>query len=236
MCAHVPFTATLFECRGSGTSLARRGAGWSAPVASTYERLRRGRADQRAGRDRLCQSGSRARRRGRERGRRPSWRTGRGMRVSRSSWSRRRPGRPSVVATARGSGGGRSLLLCGHLDTVGTGAMEAPFEPRIEGDRLHGRGAYDMKAGVAAALVACRDAAALELAGRRGGGRGGGRGAREPRRAGGAGDGRGRRRDRDRADRDGGRDRPQGLRLARGRGDAGGRRTARARISAWTRS
>ncbi len=31
------------------------------------------------------------------------------------------PGRPSVVATASGSGGGRSLLLCGHLDTVGAG-------------------------------------------------------------------------------------------------------------------
>jgi acetylornithine deacetylase len=75
------------------------------------------------------------------------------------------PGRPSVVARARGSGGGRSLLLCGHLDTVGTGAMAAPFEPRIEGDRLHGRGSYDMKAGVAAALIACREAAALGLAG-----------------------------------------------------------------------
>ena len=75
------------------------------------------------------------------------------------------PGRPSVVASAPGSGGGRSLLLCGHLDTVGAGAMEAPFEARIEGDRLYGRGAYDMKAGVAAALVACRDAAQLDLAG-----------------------------------------------------------------------
>jgi acetylornithine deacetylase len=75
------------------------------------------------------------------------------------------PGRPSVVACARGNGGGRSLLLCGHLDTVGPGAMEAPFEVRIDGDRMHGRGAYDMKAGVAAALVACRDAGQLELAG-----------------------------------------------------------------------
>jgi acetylornithine deacetylase len=75
------------------------------------------------------------------------------------------PGRPSVLVRAPGSGGGRSLLLCGHLDTVGPGAMEDPFAPRIEGDRLHGRGSYDMKAGVAAAFVACREAAAADLAG-----------------------------------------------------------------------
>src|SRR3954447_5235628 len=75
------------------------------------------------------------------------------------------PGRPSVVVRARGRGGGRTLLVCGHLDTVGVEGMAAPFTPRVEGDRLHGRGAYDMKAGVAAALVACREAAALGLAG-----------------------------------------------------------------------
>ena len=75
------------------------------------------------------------------------------------------PGRPSVVVRAPGSGGGRTLLLCGHVDTVGVEGMDAPHDPRIEGDRLYGRGAYDMKAGVAAALVACREAAALGLRG-----------------------------------------------------------------------
>jgi acetylornithine deacetylase len=69
--------------------------------------------------------------------------------------------RPSVVATRRGSGGGRSLLLNGHLDTVGVAGMETPFEPRIEGDRLYGRGAYDMKGALAAILLAASDLAAL---------------------------------------------------------------------------
>jgi acetylornithine deacetylase/succinyl-diaminopimelate desuccinylase-like protein len=75
------------------------------------------------------------------------------------------PGRPSVLVRARGSGGGRTLLLCGHTDTVNVEGMTEPHTPRIEGDRLHGRGAYDMKAGVAAALMAARDAARLGLAG-----------------------------------------------------------------------
>ena len=75
------------------------------------------------------------------------------------------PGRPSVLVRAPGSGGGRTLLLCGHLDTVSVEGMTDPHTPRMDGDRLHGRGAYDMKAGVAAALVAARDAAGLGLAG-----------------------------------------------------------------------
>jgi acetylornithine deacetylase len=73
-------------------------------------------------------------------------------------------GRPSVVVRARGTGGGRTLMLCGHVDTVTTEGMADPG-PRIDGDRFFGRGAYDMKAGVAAALVACREAAALGLRG-----------------------------------------------------------------------
>jgi acetylornithine deacetylase len=64
------------------------------------------------------------------------------------------PGRPNVVVTSRGTGGGRSLMLNGHLDTVSAGGMERPFEARIDGDRLYGRGSYDMKGAIAAALVA----------------------------------------------------------------------------------
>jgi acetylornithine deacetylase len=75
------------------------------------------------------------------------------------------PGRPSVLVRARGTGGGRTLLLCGHTDTVNTEGMTGPHAPRIDGDRLYGRGAYDMKAGVAAALVAAREASRLALAG-----------------------------------------------------------------------
>jgi acetylornithine deacetylase len=75
------------------------------------------------------------------------------------------PGRANVIGVARGSGGGRTLLLNGHTDTVGHDGYERPLEPRVKGDRLYGRGGFDMKGGVAAALWACAEAAKLELAG-----------------------------------------------------------------------
>jgi len=75
------------------------------------------------------------------------------------------PGRPSVLGIARGTGGGRTLMLNAHLDTVGTEAMESPFDARIDNGRLYGRGSYDMKGALAAAMLAVADAAALGLAG-----------------------------------------------------------------------
>jgi acetylornithine deacetylase len=75
------------------------------------------------------------------------------------------PGRPNAVAVAPGTGGGPSLLLVAHTDTVGVAGMERPFEPRVEDGRLYGRGAYDMKAGLAAIMLAGREAARRRLRG-----------------------------------------------------------------------
>lgn len=75
------------------------------------------------------------------------------------------PGRPSLLATHRGAGGGRSLVLNGHLDTVGVTGMAAPFAGQVVGDRLLGRGACDMKAAVAAMVAAAEAAAAAGTAG-----------------------------------------------------------------------
>lgn len=90
------------------------------------------------------------------------WATRAGLDVERLEAT---PGRPSVLVRGGRRGEGRTLLLCGHLDTVGVGGMTAPHTPRIDGDRLYGRGAYDMKGGLAAALVACRDASRAGIAG-----------------------------------------------------------------------
>jgi acetylornithine deacetylase len=63
-------------------------------------------------------------------------------------------GRPNVIARV-GSGAGRTLILNGHIDTVGVeGMVHAPWEPALRDGRLYGRGSTDMKAGVAAMCAA----------------------------------------------------------------------------------
>jgi acetylornithine deacetylase len=75
------------------------------------------------------------------------------------------PGRPSVVGIARGRGGGRSLMLNGHLDTVGVEGMSEPHAARVRDGLLYGRGGYDMKGGVAACILAAAAASRAGLAG-----------------------------------------------------------------------
>jgi acetylornithine deacetylase len=75
------------------------------------------------------------------------------------------PGRPSVVGVARGTGGGPSLMLNAHMDTVTVEGMDRPHEPVVRDGRLYGRGAYDMKGGLAAIMVAGAAAATAGLSG-----------------------------------------------------------------------
>jgi acetylornithine deacetylase len=74
-------------------------------------------------------------------------------------------GRPNVIAVARGPGGGRSLILNAHMDTVGVAGMPDPFTPRFDGGRLYGRGSYDMKGSMAACMVATAEARRRRLGG-----------------------------------------------------------------------
>jgi acetylornithine deacetylase len=74
------------------------------------------------------------------------------------------PGRPNVVGLLEGRAPGRSLMLCGHTDTVGVEGMEAPFTPVVREGCLYGRGAQDMKAGLAAMIDAAATIASAGLA------------------------------------------------------------------------
>ncbi|MDO8683478.1 MAG: M20/M25/M40 family metallo-hydrolase [Armatimonadota bacterium] len=65
--------------------------------------------------------------------------------------------RPVVVAKLPGAGGGKSLIFSGHIDTVPLGNVEwkhDPYSAEIEDGKLYGRGAFDMKGGVAAMMMA----------------------------------------------------------------------------------
>ena len=65
------------------------------------------------------------------------------------------PGRPSVVGVRKGAGGGKSLMLNGHYDTVSlSGYGGDPLDAEILDGKLYGRGSFDMKSGVAAMMVA----------------------------------------------------------------------------------
>ncbi len=66
------------------------------------------------------------------------------------------PGRPSVTGRIRGTGGGRSLILNGHIDIyeLSQDWTRDPFAPAIEQGKIYGAGVADEKAGTAALLVA----------------------------------------------------------------------------------
>ena len=67
-------------------------------------------------------------------------------------------GRPNIVATWKGSGGGRSLLLNGHTDVIpvgnGEGWSDNPWSAKVQNGRIYGRGSADMKSGVASHILA----------------------------------------------------------------------------------
>lgn len=77
-----------------------------------------------------------------------------------------RSGRPSIVGVVKGTGGGRSLMLNGHLDTVSLAGYQGnPLAPLHGAGTIGGRGSFDMKSGVAANLIAAARAVQSPLAG-----------------------------------------------------------------------
>jgi len=76
-----------------------------------------------------------------------------------------RAGRANVIAVARGTGGGRSVMLNAHMDTVGVAGVRAPFQPVIRGGKLFGRGSMDTKGALAAFMAAAAAARGMKLRG-----------------------------------------------------------------------
>jgi acetylornithine deacetylase len=85
----------------------------------------------------------------------------------RLEWQHVRDGRSNLLARiGAAQRGAPTLMFNGHLDVVGTDAMDhPPFVPTVDGDRLYGRGSCDMKAGVAAMCVAAWQAATTSIRG-----------------------------------------------------------------------
>jgi acetylornithine deacetylase len=91
------------------------------------------------------------------------WMLGHGMR----SWLEEpAPGRPNAVGEC-GNGRGPTLVLCAHLDTVSASGMTIPpFDGFVEGNRVYGRGAFDMKGSAAAVLCAAASVARDDVNGK----------------------------------------------------------------------
>ena len=76
-------------------------------------------------------------------------------------------GRPNIVGTLKGTGGGRSLLLNGHTDVIpvgkGEGWTDDPWSGKIRNGRIYGRGSCDMKSGVASHILAVEALKKIDL-------------------------------------------------------------------------
>ena len=68
------------------------------------------------------------------------------------------PGRMNVIGVLEGRQKGKSLMFCGHMDTVGVTGYDSPFDPVLKDGRIYGRGSQDMKGGLASMI-----GAALEI-------------------------------------------------------------------------
>jgi acetylornithine deacetylase len=75
------------------------------------------------------------------------------------------PGRISVAGILKGSGGGKSLMLNAHYDTVGVEGMDDPFSAAVRDGKMFGRGAYDMKASLAAQMAGVKALSGAKLRG-----------------------------------------------------------------------
>jgi len=94
-----------------------------------------------------------------------AWLAGRGVTVTEVPSDQPEADRPSLLCRVPGTGGGRSLVLYAHTDTVGVAGMASPFTTTIRHGALHGRGAWDMKGSLAAILRVAAGVAARPCAG-----------------------------------------------------------------------
>jgi len=83
-----------------------------------------------------------------------AWLRGLGLKAKVDKLSKNRC---NAVGVLKGSGGGKSLMLNGHTDTVGYDYMAIdPLKPVVKEGRMYGRGTFDMKGGLVASLAAMK--------------------------------------------------------------------------------